>query len=507
MLDERAAARTARDWAASDRLRDELLARGIAIEDTRDGQRWRRLWRWAVADRPPDDRRRGAARGAMARGAMARGATGRVGTGPAGRVGRRAVSREGARGATPGLASGDRAATDPRATRVPATEDRDGTGRRGDLASTGRRSDGPPFDRRPIRSARTAGPVPALRSAARPGGPRGPGGPGGGHGGPPGAWRPSGPRPDRGSRPGPDDRFGPGPRQRPWDDRNADERHDRPRDEPRVLRRSGRRPTARLRRPAGLPATPRWTAGSAPVHRTARWRRPRSTVPAVVRRGDPRRGGPPRGMALPSPEALGPDEELVAGRRPVEEAFVARRPAHPAARRPPAPRRPREARASCHEPADPDRGGRGRLPDGARRVRRPPGRRARRGAAAVRQPRRRPRARHRTGRAAVHPRARLARGPAERRHAPAQRGSRRRPRGALPDPSAGAAQPVRGKGLGRRGRASPAVPGRRPAGALERPPRARPPDRRRRGRCPDDRPTERPARPAGDRRRAARARA
>ena len=32
-------------------------------------------------------------------------------------------------------------------------------------------------------------------------------------------------------------------------------------------------------------------------------------------------------MALPSPEALGPDEELVAGRRPVEEAFVARRPA------------------------------------------------------------------------------------------------------------------------------------------------------------------------------------
>ena len=31
--------------------------------------------------------------------------------------------------------------------------------------------------------------------------------------------------------------------------------------------------------------------------------------------------------ALPPPEALGPDEELVAGRRPVEEAFVARRPA------------------------------------------------------------------------------------------------------------------------------------------------------------------------------------
>ena len=43
MLDERSAARAARDWAASDRLRDALLAEGIAVEDTRDGQRWRRL--------------------------------------------------------------------------------------------------------------------------------------------------------------------------------------------------------------------------------------------------------------------------------------------------------------------------------------------------------------------------------------------------------------------------------------------------------------------------------
>ena len=43
ILDERSAARTRKDWAASDRLRDELLARGIAVEDTRDGQRWRRL--------------------------------------------------------------------------------------------------------------------------------------------------------------------------------------------------------------------------------------------------------------------------------------------------------------------------------------------------------------------------------------------------------------------------------------------------------------------------------
>jgi cysteinyl-tRNA synthetase len=43
MLEDRVAARAARDWAASDRLRDELAAHGIAVEDTRDGQRWRRM--------------------------------------------------------------------------------------------------------------------------------------------------------------------------------------------------------------------------------------------------------------------------------------------------------------------------------------------------------------------------------------------------------------------------------------------------------------------------------
>ena len=42
LVEARAAARAARDWAASDRLRDELLALGIVVEDTRDGQRWRR---------------------------------------------------------------------------------------------------------------------------------------------------------------------------------------------------------------------------------------------------------------------------------------------------------------------------------------------------------------------------------------------------------------------------------------------------------------------------------
>jgi len=43
LLAAREAARTARDFAASDRLRDELAALGIGVEDTRDGQRWRRL--------------------------------------------------------------------------------------------------------------------------------------------------------------------------------------------------------------------------------------------------------------------------------------------------------------------------------------------------------------------------------------------------------------------------------------------------------------------------------
>jgi cysteinyl-tRNA synthetase len=43
LLDARAAARAARDFAASDRLRDELAGFGVIVEDTRDGQRWRRV--------------------------------------------------------------------------------------------------------------------------------------------------------------------------------------------------------------------------------------------------------------------------------------------------------------------------------------------------------------------------------------------------------------------------------------------------------------------------------
>jgi cysteinyl-tRNA synthetase len=43
MLDAREAARAAREWAESDRLRATLAEAGIAVEDTPAGQRWRRL--------------------------------------------------------------------------------------------------------------------------------------------------------------------------------------------------------------------------------------------------------------------------------------------------------------------------------------------------------------------------------------------------------------------------------------------------------------------------------
>ena len=39
----RRGSRRAATWPRSDRLRDELAARGIVVEDTRDGQRWRRI--------------------------------------------------------------------------------------------------------------------------------------------------------------------------------------------------------------------------------------------------------------------------------------------------------------------------------------------------------------------------------------------------------------------------------------------------------------------------------
>ena len=43
LVAERQAARQRRDFAASDRVRNELLERGIILEDTKDGNvRWKR---------------------------------------------------------------------------------------------------------------------------------------------------------------------------------------------------------------------------------------------------------------------------------------------------------------------------------------------------------------------------------------------------------------------------------------------------------------------------------
>lgn len=42
LLSEREAARASKDWATADRVRDELLAEGIVIEDSPEGPKWRR---------------------------------------------------------------------------------------------------------------------------------------------------------------------------------------------------------------------------------------------------------------------------------------------------------------------------------------------------------------------------------------------------------------------------------------------------------------------------------
>ncbi len=222
--------------------------------------------------------------------------------------------------------------------------------------------------------------------------------------------------------------------------------------------------------------------------------RPWQSGPPTPRWEDPR-------AALPAPDLLGPDEELVAGRRPVEEVFAA-------------------GRAALRLLVVPQRrNALEQLVLHATRLRIPiveveggsltaiAGFDGHQGVALVVEPREfatlddiLARAEERGEPPFVLVLDSLE-DPAELRHAPAQCRGRRRPRDRLPDPAPGPAQRSRGQGIGRCRRASPAQPGRRPGRGVGRPPRPRPAHRRFRGGRATDRAPDRPAGTAGDRRR------
>ena len=301
---QRAAARGGRDWAASDRLRDELAARGVAGRGhaRRPALAGSRRWPWLttggdVTDARDRTKRRGTKSGRRGRvrpTARARMAGGRHGA----RV-RRPRRWTGRTRDAMGAAAGTGGPDGPR----PPGCDRPGGGRR--------RPAGPHGG--PARRATATG-----RPFARPAAPDGPPAP---IDGPvrttTGHAATTGPRPTR--RPA-----RPTTAARPW---------------PAPRPTAARPPTSRARRDDRTPDGRDRRRGRRPTGRTAAGP-PRPTAPPVPRRGPtrpaaarpprrraagrrPDRRGPPRSRR----RRLGEDEELVAGRRPVEEAFVARRPA------------------------------------------------------------------------------------------------------------------------------------------------------------------------------------
>ena len=459
------AARAARDWAGSDRLRDELAARGIAVEDTRDGQRWRRARGgepWLTGrerrSRPPaaTERRRERARRSATLGSAAFRSARPSARSPAGRVPvRPSTATRWSAGIAPG---GD---GPPATTGLRATTDRPATTRATAAHPARRPTDGPPQhrggppDRGPDRPRRAAEP--------RPGSPR-----------------PSTARPCR--RP-----------TRPRTGRSVPTTGHGRLDRERALR-----PRASAGPRAPDPATTGRALPAGPHPGVATPVRPTRVAAPLARPDRPFQPAP----ALPPPDLIGADEELIAGRRPVEEAFVGPAPGASPARRPAATPGARETGPPCDEPADPDRRARGRVADGPRA-----------GSTAIRAS------------ALVVDRAG---GPPSRTSwpAPSSAASRRscwsstrsrirRTSGTLlrsaeaagvhgvlfPTHRQAPLTPVRGQGLGRGGRASPAVPGRRPRRRARGPARARPARGRRRSRCAAHGATDRPAGTARDRRR------
>ena len=323
LLESRAAARAARDWAASDRLRDELAAAGILVEDSRDGQRWRRVGGRPVPDGPgqPHPRDHGN-RPAAARSAAARPTAAADLTRASARSPRPAARR-------PGRRSARRPA---RGTRQSA---RCWPARHLPRGSTGPRRHGPP--RACARARPTKARAGAASTTARGTTPPTTGGP------------------------------------RTLDDRGP--------------RRGLGGPTAAPRRPMRRsPHPPASLQPAAPgvVRESRRVNGARAIAPG---HGPGPRPGPVRGPALSCtrpglplpPEATLGDGEEVDRRSPSGRGGVRGRPAGAAApRHAGAPRCAGAARPPRHDPADPRRGDRGRLAHRGHRVRRAPGGRPRR---------------------------------------------------------------------------------------------------------------------------------